>query len=553
MIKDIDILNEVKARLTGKTDALSIHKYRVTPINGEDGIFINIVPGQRDYDKDNSKAAYTVTIPVTIIILVDGAEEDDASTLNEGVITQLDTIEEQVKNALEYYGAQWGFADVKDLSKTRVRTDRENRAQNRNFAARYITYELKVKEKIADRQPPSLVPVAGVLSVGAYDETTVALSWTFATDDTRREELLYQVYYSTADNISTVSQCETNGSTFGVYENKLSEVVTGLTAGTQYYFNVVVKDGGGNKTVYSRVEQTTKQIVPDMLNWSDSGQTIQYIPAGGGAPLPLPLLGYAAVYELPDNSGAYIYGGFLPGWVAVDTIYYVDASNPYLWQEKTNKLPNPETEGVIVEEGGKLYWIGTGGDSVYEINPADPSIVTLLGSGVDSTAMSFFHQGTIRAIGGFPSGLNKVKITLSPFGITSEGAISHYINLSARFDTGTDIIIAGGYEDSLTQTARVLKVTRNIDGTVSDTSIIGALPSPREEGRFVDVGDGNVYLIGTTGAPGAYASKSDFTTWSDIAGLPLVEYGIAVRLDNKYYLTRGNLSGSVYVSGEKTI
>jgi len=259
MIKDIDILNEVKARLTNKTDALSIHKYRVTPINGEDGIFINIVPGQRDYDKDNSKAAYTVTIPVTIIILVDGAEEDDASTLNEGVITQLDTIEEQVKNALEYYGAQWGFADVKDLSRVRVRTDRENRDQNRNFAARYITYELKVKEKIADRPPPSLVPVAGVLSVGAYDETTVSLSWTFAIDDTRREELLYQVYYSTADNISTVAQCETNGSTFGVYENKLAEVVTGLTAGTPYYFNVVVKDGGGNKTAYSRVTQTTTQ------------------------------------------------------------------------------------------------------------------------------------------------------------------------------------------------------------------------------------------------------------------------------------------------------
>lgn len=93
------------------------------------------------------------------------------------------------------------------------------------------------------------------------DQTTssVTLNWTAATDDiTLQAGLEYQVYYSMSNNISTVSACEANGNPFGAYAaNITTKEVTGLTAGTLYYFNVLVKDEAGLKSAYHNTWNTT--------------------------------------------------------------------------------------------------------------------------------------------------------------------------------------------------------------------------------------------------------------------------------------------------------
>jgi hypothetical protein len=64
-----------------------------------------------------------------------------------------------------------------------------------------------------------------------------------------------------SNNISTVSDAETNGFVVVPYTTNLATfVLTGLTANFPYYFNVVVKDSVGNKAAYvAKKVQTAAQ------------------------------------------------------------------------------------------------------------------------------------------------------------------------------------------------------------------------------------------------------------------------------------------------------
>lgn len=87
----------------------------------------------------------------------------------------------------------------------------------------------------------------------------VTLNWNKATDNTSTQTALeYLVYQSTSDNLDSVTNIETNGTTIGSYTADLAtKDIAGLTADTTYYFNVIVKDEAGNKTCYTTKSITT--------------------------------------------------------------------------------------------------------------------------------------------------------------------------------------------------------------------------------------------------------------------------------------------------------
>jgi hypothetical protein len=96
-------------------------------------------------------------------------------------------------------------------------------------------------------------------TIGVSGNSDIALSWTAATDDTSTQaQLAYTIVYSTDNNISSVATAEANGSVVGLpwSSNVLARNATGLGAYIPYYFNVIVRDSDGNKSVYIPVTAT---------------------------------------------------------------------------------------------------------------------------------------------------------------------------------------------------------------------------------------------------------------------------------------------------------
>jgi hypothetical protein len=100
---------------------------------------------------------------------------------------------------------------------------------------------------------------SGTITTTGVTAATLTLNWTAATDNTSPQaNLQYLAYYSTANNINTVANCEANGTAIGSYApNIVSKNVTGLTPTTSYYFNVIVQDEAGNRALYSTLSEAT--------------------------------------------------------------------------------------------------------------------------------------------------------------------------------------------------------------------------------------------------------------------------------------------------------
>ncbi len=114
-------------------------------------------------------------------------------------------------------------------------------------------------DKPEDNIPPE---IEGILTVSDEAITSLKLSWTKASDNrSAKSDLQYQVYYALNDNIRTIGAIEENGIPVGIYETDINaKTITGLTADTTYYFNIIVKDKAGNKSAYTSVGGTTHKV-----------------------------------------------------------------------------------------------------------------------------------------------------------------------------------------------------------------------------------------------------------------------------------------------------
>ncbi|MBT7887489.1 MAG: fibronectin type III domain-containing protein [Deltaproteobacteria bacterium] len=99
----------------------------------------------------------------------------------------------------------------------------------------------------------------GTLTVSDQTTDSLVLNWTKALENViPQQNLLYLAYQSSSNNIDTVSNIETNGSGIGSFSADItSKTVTGLSSATAYYYNVIVKDGTGNKSAFNMKETGT--------------------------------------------------------------------------------------------------------------------------------------------------------------------------------------------------------------------------------------------------------------------------------------------------------
>ncbi|MDO8716099.1 MAG: hypothetical protein Q7J73_04755, partial [Dehalococcoidales bacterium] len=100
---------------------------------------------------------------------------------------------------------------------------------------------------------------SGTITTASVAARSLTLNWTKGTDNVSAQgNLQYEVRQSTSNNVDTVSNAEANGSIIQAYTADINTFnVTGLTANTTYYFNVIVKDESGNKAAYTMKSETT--------------------------------------------------------------------------------------------------------------------------------------------------------------------------------------------------------------------------------------------------------------------------------------------------------
>lgn len=100
---------------------------------------------------------------------------------------------------------------------------------------------------------------SGIITTASVTSTSLTLNWTAATDNRSAVGALqYLVYQSATNTISTVADTEAHGTPLGSFAAGLTtKPVTGLSPSTTYYYNVIVKDELGNKSVYASKTQVT--------------------------------------------------------------------------------------------------------------------------------------------------------------------------------------------------------------------------------------------------------------------------------------------------------
>ncbi|SOC13164.1 chitodextrinase, partial [Ureibacillus xyleni] len=181
----------------------------------------------------------------------------------------------------------------------------------------------------------------GNITTSNINTSGLTLSWTKATDDnTAPNDLEYQVYQSTTNNIDTVSNIESSGIS-PLFVSKGINIFnfTGLSPNTTYFFNILVKDAVGNKSVYQMKQVTTASLTNAAKPSIHTQPTDQTINVGDSATLNVTASGGVSLsyqwYSNTTNSttgGKAITGATSPTYTAPTdtagtTYYYVVITN----------------------------------------------------------------------------------------------------------------------------------------------------------------------------------------------------------------------------------
>jgi len=117
-------------------------------------------------------------------------------------------------------------------------------------------YPVLEAEPAGDLEAPAIAD--SIITTSNITKNGVTLAWEEAEDNVSAGgNLLYRVYVSDDDNLDTVDDIETNGTALTDFSAIDMYAVTGLSAGTTYYFNVIVKDEADNKAAYTTKSVTT--------------------------------------------------------------------------------------------------------------------------------------------------------------------------------------------------------------------------------------------------------------------------------------------------------
>ncbi len=184
---------------------------------------------------------------------------------------------------------------------------------------------------------------SGVLTLTSIGKTSVTVSWTAATDDkTAQAAIQYLVYYSTKNNITVLADTKANGTAVGsLAANITTKAITGLTASTTYYFNVLAKDSAGNEVVY--VNNNAYTLNDKIVLFSYSSTTKGNVGGRTGADS-LCSASRSSVVIQPNNITCTGIRAFLSftgdDLVSMPTNYGIDSTNPVVSPNNTSIASN---------------------------------------------------------------------------------------------------------------------------------------------------------------------------------------------------------------------
>lgn len=196
----------------------------------------------------------------------------------------------------------------------------------------------------------------GAIAAASATSTSITLSWAQATDNlTSRDGLQYMAYMSDTADIPTAGAIE-RGTPLGSPVSdgdSVTATATGLQPGTTYYFNVLVTDKAGNKSVYAMQALGTKPVfwvlydgngategsVPvDAAVYEEGGTAVALGNEGG---LRKPGFSFAGWNTAADGTGMSFVAGDAVPIGSSDVTLYAD------WAEDAPPPVDPPTEPPV--------------------------------------------------------------------------------------------------------------------------------------------------------------------------------------------------------------
>ena len=206
---------------------------------------------------------FVVSTTIEALVIENNFEEDTKNTIYKALYSALQnlTLEELRATANDTEKESTAYSDVEDSISNYSSSD----SSIEEFTEILETSIEETEESNSIAEGANNAPSpgnGGTLGLVADSTTQITVSFTDATDGedyATATPLLYQLWRSTTNNITTIADAQTNGTNSGnpMYMSGGSHAVTGLTLGTNYYFTLVVSDSSGNKALYPMVNIST--------------------------------------------------------------------------------------------------------------------------------------------------------------------------------------------------------------------------------------------------------------------------------------------------------
>ncbi|MCB1192366.1 MAG: hypothetical protein H7A23_24580 [Leptospiraceae bacterium] len=226
---------------------------------------------------------------------------------------------------------------------------------------------------------------------------SLKLTWAQASDnETAAADIQYKIVYSTTNNLDTVDDAEANGTvaqdwtsnwTWEKYKTTTLQVTTftpsGLSSGSQYYFNIIIKDTAENKAIYT---SNGDSVIYSYGITTLAGNGNGSFTGDGGAATSATLNNPYGVY-VDSSSNIYIAdtfnyrirkidsGGTMSTIAGTGSSGYTGDSGAAT--SATLKLPRD----VYVDSSGNVYIADTGNHAIRKITGSTISTIAGTGSG----------------------------------------------------------------------------------------------------------------------------------------------------------------------------
>jgi WD40 repeat protein len=377
-------------------------------------------------------------------------------TTQQGVILATNAIALTLPDASSANATRFTIKNIDSANSVRVAGDIDGQSEvNLSFQYAYvevisngISWYIVAQHPLMSISPPT-PGNSGITYISNVAGDSATLTWTVATDD-QSVNLEYRVYKSTSSINDSVWAWETNGTAISNWlPNTSIYQITGLSSGTKYTVNVIVKDEAGNKALY----ESSSLTIP-----------VTYLGSATNSP-------YYDVKYSPDMTmlAASMKNGDIELW-DLETLSIIRVFDSPSESYTYNAIFHPD--------GSKLATTSFSGGHVYLWNVSDGSLIGEFNTSVEypitqyMNSISFNHDGTLLAGGGG----NKIAYvwevaTLDPIKIIHDTHTGAIAEVAFNHDgTALAITDSGGKQLSLWNVDAISKTLNMYDLIALDTN-----------------------------------------------------------------------------------